>query len=78
MGRDEDGWIKGKITGAGPTGGGGATSRADDGGGAVVGPPPPPEGLRLGMNILGLALNFLLWLLRNAWSPVRKAGSFMV
>jgi len=67
MGMDDDGWIKGKITGAGPTGGGGATTGADDGGGnAGVSPPAPFEVLGLGMNVFGLALNFLLRLLRNA------------
>jgi len=79
MGIDDDGWIKGKITGAGLTGGGGAMAGTDDGGGNTgVSPPVPSEGLGLGINMFGLALNFLLRLLRSAWSPIRKAWSFRV
>jgi len=62
MGVDDNRWIKGKMTGAGLTGGGGAMTGTDNGGGGNTGisPPAPPEGLGLGMNIFGLALNFLL------------------
>ena len=57
--------MRGKITGAGLTGGGGA-AKTDGGGNIVTDPPVLPEGLGLGMNIFGLALNFLFWLLRSA------------
>ena len=57
MGIVDDGWMNGKITGAGPTGG--SDVARTDGGGGAMDPPPAPEGLGLGINTFGLALNFL-------------------
>jgi len=80
VGRDEDGWINGWMTGIGPTGGGSAMAGTTNSGAVVTGVvlPPPSERLGLGTKIFGLALNFLLWLLRNAWSLMRKVWSFRV
>jgi len=71
LGKDEDGWIKGQMTGAGPTGGNGAMAGADSSGAVtgadngasgmvVIDPPPPPEGVGLDMNTGDLLLIVLL------------------
>ena len=71
----EDGWMNGKMTGAGPVGGGGMTAGADDGGSRMAAVDPPvPEGLGLGMNMgdSDLLLNVLLQPLRSVRSPSRN------
>jgi len=62
VGRDEDGWMKGWVTGTGLTGGGGAVIGADDNtaGMTMIDLPPPSKGVGLGMNTGDLLLIFLL------------------
>jgi len=80
LGRDENRWIKGRMTGTGPTGGNSAVTGADDGasGIMVMDPPPPPKGMGLGMDIGDLLLIFLLQFLRSTRSPSRNVWSFRV
>jgi len=76
LGRDDDGRMKGRITGFGLTGGGGVVAGADGGGSGIttVGPPVPPEGPGLGMNTGdgNLLLIVLLRPLRRVQSPSRN------
>ena len=76
LGRDEDGWMYGRIIGVGPTGVDGLTAGADDGGSGVmvVNPFVPPEGPGLGMNIGDgdLLRIILLRPLRRFRSPSRN------
>ena len=76
LGRDDDGWMNGRMTGIGLTGGGGAITGADDSGSGIttVGPPAPPEGPGLGMNMGegNLLLIVLLRFLRRVRSPSRN------
>jgi len=66
IGKDEDGWIKGRITGIGLMGSGGAVTGTDGGAsGIVVTDPPPPKGVGLGMNTNDLLLIVLLRFLRS-------------
>ena len=66
LGRVDDGWMNGRMTGIGPTRGGGIVTGAD-GGGSTVNPPAPPEGLELDVNT-GDGDLFLIVLLR----PLRR------
>jgi len=75
LGRDDDGWMNGQMTGIGPTGGSGAVAGADDGAsGMMTDPPPVPKGVGLGTNIGDgdLPLIILLQLLRRVRSPSRN------
>ena len=74
LGRDDDGWMNGQMTGTGLTGSDGAV--ADDGGSGmvVVNSPAPPMGLGLGINTGDgdLLLIILLRPLRRFQSPSRN------
>jgi len=76
LGRDDDGWMNGRITGGGLTGSVGAIAGADDGasGMTIFDPPVPPEGLGLGVNTGDgdLLLNILLQPLRSVRSLSRN------
>jgi len=76
LGKDEDGWIWGKMTGLGPVGNSGLMTGADGGASGIVtvGPPDPPEELGPGIKMGDgdLLLIVLLWLLRRVRSPSRK------
>jgi len=75
LGRDNDGWMNGWMTGTGPTGGGGAMIGTDGGAsGTAIVDPPVPEGLGLSMNTGNgdLLLKVLLQFLRSVRSPSRN------
>jgi len=76
LGRDDDGWMIGRMIGGGPIGSVGAIAGADNGASGIVmvGPPDPPEGLGLGMNMGDgdLPLSVLLRPLSNVRSPSRN------
>ena len=75
LGKDEDGWTKGQMTGIGLIGCGGMVARADGGGtvaradggasGIMVMGPPPSEGMELGINIDDLLHRVFLRFLRS-------------
>ena len=73
LGRDDDGWMNGWMTGIGLTGGGGEVTGADDGGSGIT-MVDPPEGPGLGMNTGDgdLLLIVLLRPLRRVHNPSRN------